>query len=499
MGKADFAIIDLETTGLSSTDDEIVEIAIILMDHQTYEITGEYQTLVKPIRKGNEAERFNFITRDMLVDAPTFDQIAPTIMTLLSGRKLVGHNILGFDLGFLNNALKKHQYSISKQACIDTLQLFREFEPYHENHKLVTIAKNHGLSTTGAHEAMFDTKMTADIFRNLFSYEKDARNHTYRFSSFTASKVDEELDFTGWITRNKQPFIPMNVNSVTQPVAQQATANKATTINKPAPIKAPPIVKPAQYTNPNISYAEPIVQPIPDVIPSTPYVTPQQPIINNTYQLHEMVYEQEISIKKPIIVTILASILVAVVTFPLGLILGLFTTAIVIGIFSLKKVRHSNRILKANNSTYFAYSKDRAIMVREEIKKQQAKTNANPKRIQTNKTSNKSVDYVGVTKSSKYQQELNHVFGLSNYTYNNQVRSNTVNVKFSVATSGKYKGQIVVELYYQNTKIGELSPNKSLYYYSYLNNNQIQTLKINLFFEAGTHKITGTVELPKKI
>jgi DNA polymerase III epsilon subunit family exonuclease len=497
MGKADFAIIDLETTGLSNTDDEIVEIAIILMDHQTYEITGEYQTLVKPVRKGNEAERFNFITRDMLVNAPTFDQIAPTIMTLLSGRKLVGHNILGFDLGFLNNALKKHQYSISKQACIDTLQLFREFEPYHENHKLVTIAKNHGLSTTGAHEAMFDTKMTADIFRNLFSYEKDARNHTYRFSSFTASKVDEGLDFTGWITRNKQPFIPMNVNSVAQPVSQQATANKATTINKPAPIKAPPIVKPTQYTNPNISYAEPIVQPIPDVIPSTPYATPQQPIINNTYQLHEMVYEQEISIKKPMIVTLLICLLLSVATFPIGILVSLFVLVIVSGILNAKKVHKSNQILKANNSTYLAYSKDRINIVREEIKTKQAKSN--PKRIQANKTSNKSVDYVRVTKSSKYQQELNHVFGLSNYTYNNQVRSNTVNVKFSVTTSGKYKGQIVLELYYQNTKIGELSPNKSLYYYSYLNNNQIQTLKINLFFEAGTHKITGTVELPKKI
>lgn len=68
-GENDYAVIDLETTGLRDND-RIVEIGIVLMNSQG-EITDMYETLIRPLVPMGASD-VHKITEDMVRHAPTF-------------------------------------------------------------------------------------------------------------------------------------------------------------------------------------------------------------------------------------------------------------------------------------------------------------------------------------------------------------------------------------------------------------------------------------------
>lgn len=83
----DFLILDSETTGLGG-DAEIVQIAIIDPAGRTL-----LDTYVKPTRPiPRDASAIHHITDAMVVDAPTFADIAPQLRGLLSGETVVIYN-----------------------------------------------------------------------------------------------------------------------------------------------------------------------------------------------------------------------------------------------------------------------------------------------------------------------------------------------------------------------------------------------------------------------
>ena len=94
-----FAVIDLETTGLSpGAHERVVEIAIVHADEYGT-VTDQWETLVNPQRHVG-AEHIHGIRAGDLIDAPAFADIADDVMHLLSGRVMVAHNAR-FDRGFL--------------------------------------------------------------------------------------------------------------------------------------------------------------------------------------------------------------------------------------------------------------------------------------------------------------------------------------------------------------------------------------------------------------
>lgn len=96
-----FAVIDLETTGLSAQrSDRIVEIAVVLTDGSGT-IDYEWTTLVDPGRDVGPTH-IHGITTEMISDAPGFGDIADDLARLITGRTIVAHNAR-FDLSFLHS------------------------------------------------------------------------------------------------------------------------------------------------------------------------------------------------------------------------------------------------------------------------------------------------------------------------------------------------------------------------------------------------------------
>jgi len=76
-----YAIVDVETTGLSPVFDRIIEIAVVVYDGQ--QTLETYSTLVNPeVRLAPNVTRLTGITNELLQDAPKFYEIARKIVEL---------------------------------------------------------------------------------------------------------------------------------------------------------------------------------------------------------------------------------------------------------------------------------------------------------------------------------------------------------------------------------------------------------------------------------
>jgi DNA polymerase-3 subunit epsilon len=156
-----YAVVDVETTGLNAGGgDRIVEIAIV---HVSLDgtVTGRWETLVNPGRDLGP-QRIHHIRAVDVLDAPTFAEIAPKLVELLSGRVFVAHNA-SFDSRFLLAELERigyHLWSGIETLC--TMRLAREFIPG-AGRALADCCDAFGIELENAHRASVDALATAKL------------------------------------------------------------------------------------------------------------------------------------------------------------------------------------------------------------------------------------------------------------------------------------------------------------------------------------------------
>jgi ATP-dependent helicase Lhr and Lhr-like helicase len=149
--EAGFAVIDLETTGFNAEGpDRIVEVAIVRIDSFGHEL-GTFQTLVDPGRSPGPSA-VHGITREMLRRAPTFAEIAGSVLAWLRGVVVVAHNAQ-FEDAFLSSEFARAGLTVPSLPALDTLRVAQARLPTH-NHKLTTVCKWAGVEIEGAHTAM---------------------------------------------------------------------------------------------------------------------------------------------------------------------------------------------------------------------------------------------------------------------------------------------------------------------------------------------------------
>ncbi len=162
----DYVIFDLETTGVYTETDEVVEISAIKVKNG--EVVDEFSTLVNPqVHIPDEASEVNGITDKMVKDSPTFDVALNDFIAFAGDMVLVGHNITKFDMKFIcRDAIKYFGKTIGNDY-IDTLTIARVFLPDLNSHTLVDLAYHYGIKTSGAHRALFDCRMNQQVFEHL--------------------------------------------------------------------------------------------------------------------------------------------------------------------------------------------------------------------------------------------------------------------------------------------------------------------------------------------
>ncbi|MCL2024685.1 MAG: exonuclease domain-containing protein [Coriobacteriia bacterium] len=156
-------ILDVETTGLSSERDAIIEIAIARMEGP--DIIDRFTTLVNPERPLHKRiTEITTITDADLVDAPTIENVAPQIRDFIKDTPLVAHNA-AFDRGFVEAACGE-----LPGPWIDTVELARIAWPHLLAHRLdALVAEYLPDFVDNLHRASADVEALALLWRMMLA------------------------------------------------------------------------------------------------------------------------------------------------------------------------------------------------------------------------------------------------------------------------------------------------------------------------------------------
>lgn len=159
-----YALVDVETSGLSPTGAQIIEIGIIRIEEGR--IAATYKSLLKPERGIPPAiASLTGITNEELMDAPTFFEEALRIQELFTGAVFVAHNAR-FDYSFVKNEFRRIGMTFSaKTLC--TVKLSRRLYPTAREHNLDALIARHGLTCAERHRAYDDAEVLWQFFNHL--------------------------------------------------------------------------------------------------------------------------------------------------------------------------------------------------------------------------------------------------------------------------------------------------------------------------------------------
>lgn len=170
----EFVIFDVETTGLSSVYDTIIEIGAVKM--KNCEVLERFDKFINPHHPLSEQTiNLTSITDEMVSAADDEDVVIKQFQDFYGDRPLCGHNVQ-FDVGFVNAALRRAGLSEITQPVVDTLEVSRLLHPEQNRHTLDSLAKKYNVSLEHHHRANQDAEATGYLMYKLLDAFKKKYN-----------------------------------------------------------------------------------------------------------------------------------------------------------------------------------------------------------------------------------------------------------------------------------------------------------------------------------
>jgi len=157
---------DLETTGISTSSDRIVQIALIGANPDGTPI--HFEEIINPQRSiPYGASNVHGIFDHDVRGKGNFSTIADQVAELIEGSVIVGHNVRRFDLAMLDvEFLRLGKRTPRPKAVMDTYELVRRLN-VPRPHKLGALCARHGISLENAHTAAADAAASLLLFWRL--------------------------------------------------------------------------------------------------------------------------------------------------------------------------------------------------------------------------------------------------------------------------------------------------------------------------------------------
>ncbi|MBR0137060.1 MAG: PolC-type DNA polymerase III, partial [Erysipelotrichaceae bacterium] len=174
LSEVTYCVFDLETTGLSTRYDYIIEFGGCKVVNGVLQDKTKFQLFVKPPVKLPPFITYKTnITDQMLENALPIEEAIDKILDYIGDDVLVAHNA-SFDYNFLNDKLKEMGRKPLTNPCIDTLDLAKQLVKNRKYYRLGLIAKNYHIEYNDeeAHRGDYDAEVLARVFcRMLDSLE----------------------------------------------------------------------------------------------------------------------------------------------------------------------------------------------------------------------------------------------------------------------------------------------------------------------------------------
>ncbi len=160
----EYVVFDLESTGLSTRHDYIIEFGGALMRRGT--VVDTIDILIKPpVSLTSKIKELTHISESDLINAKTFEEASKQILDFIADRVLVAHNA-HFDVGLLNEELVRIGKKPLENTVIDTLDLSRTLFKDRRAYRLGNMCRAYNIpyDENIAHRANYDADVLAQVF-----------------------------------------------------------------------------------------------------------------------------------------------------------------------------------------------------------------------------------------------------------------------------------------------------------------------------------------------
>ena len=219
----DIIVFDFETGGRNPMRCQPTQIAAIALDGRNFKLTGEFNSMMRPIIDDDEAIaagvdpieegalKVTGQTRSQLARAPLPKGVWKKFCTFVNKYNWkgtpyfapipAGFNIIGYDMHIVNRLCKEYGpwddkrqqqklfHQIYKIDVMDDVWLWTEGDPNVKSISMDSLRERMGLSSENAHDALQDVKDTANIFIKL----QKSRRAVYRNMKFEKAFADGKL------------------------------------------------------------------------------------------------------------------------------------------------------------------------------------------------------------------------------------------------------------------------------------------------------------------
>ena len=164
-----FAVVDIETSGLSLRRHRILQVAVVTV--QDGAVVDEWSSLVRlrwPWQRVG-ARSVHGIDRRTLRAAPVRAHVMRELADRLDGSVFTAHNA-AFDWSFIARAARRERVALPPVQQLCTLRLSRRLDPDRTaSHRLDDLCLRYDVTNVRPHDALHDARATATVLHHLLA------------------------------------------------------------------------------------------------------------------------------------------------------------------------------------------------------------------------------------------------------------------------------------------------------------------------------------------
>ena len=180
LDEAPYVVLDTELTGLDFRNDSIVSVGALRMVGTRIEVSRPFYEVVRPSTELTSSSIvIHEITPSESALKPGIEAIMEGFLSFCEGAMIVGH-FISLDLRFLAKEMKRIGYGPLKNPAVDTAVIhdwMREnrgdfsssYFAVTETKDLFSLAKKFQVPVQGAHNALMDAYVTAQLFQRFIA------------------------------------------------------------------------------------------------------------------------------------------------------------------------------------------------------------------------------------------------------------------------------------------------------------------------------------------
>lgn len=180
VGSAGYVVVDTELTGLDLKRDSIISIGGVKMKGGRIDLGSVFYRMINPASEmDHRGIVVHGITPSDVAEKPASGDVLSEFAEFCGDDIIVGH-FISLDMDFINKEMKSGHGRELKNRTVDTCRLYewiRYGEGSFSSHytvnaddlNLFAIAREYGIPVSGAHNALSDAFITAQLFQRFLS------------------------------------------------------------------------------------------------------------------------------------------------------------------------------------------------------------------------------------------------------------------------------------------------------------------------------------------